>query len=233
MDGEELQNKSQSTRRQKIDWWVRQGILLTVAVMFLGIGTYGFVRRWRATHQTHTPESVSRVLSETVTVSTDEPDETPIREDNYEVAADMPRRIVMPSIDTAGYIQRVGVDQHQAIAVPNNVHLGGWFTGSVKPGETGLSIIDGHVQGNYAPGIFKQLEKIRTQDEFEVEFGDRSNKKFVVRSVRTVSAEEANTVLFEKDPAIERQLTLITCGGAFNKETQSYESRVIVVAAAL
>lgn len=56
-----------------------------------------------------------------------------------------PKRIVISKIGVDSLVQNVGVDQNQQIAVPNNIHIAGWFIDSVRPGESGLSIIDGHV----------------------------------------------------------------------------------------
>ena len=166
------------------------------------------------------------------TTSTDAPSEQPVPDD-YSVPADKPLSIELPTIKAKGFIQQVGVDKNNQMVVPSNVHMGGWYTGSVLPGEEGLSIIDGHVNGLYAKGIFANLGKLKSGDAFTVTFGDKSVKNFKVKALKTVSTEEANTVLYERDSSAAKQLNLITCGGKYNKISKTYDARVIVVAEGL
>jgi len=165
------------------------------------------------------------------TVSTDSPSEQPVP-DNYSVPADKPLSIQLPTIKTEGFIQQVGVGKENQMVVPGNVHMAGWYTKGALPGDAGLSIIDGHVHGLYAKGIFYNLAKIKVGDAFTVTFGDKSVRKFKVKQVQTVSTKEADTALFVRDKTIPRQLNLITCTGKFDKDSKTYDSRVIVVAEA-
>src|SRR5688572_10692007 len=70
-----------------------------------------------------------------VTYSTLTPDEQKIDESKYswQGAVDEPKYISLPSIGASGFIQNVGVDQNQQIAVTTNIYLSGWFTESAKP----------------------------------------------------------------------------------------------------
>ncbi|HJQ08213.1 MAG TPA: class F sortase [Candidatus Saccharimonadales bacterium] len=170
-----------------------------------------------------------------VTHSADRPSETkpdPATQ-QWRGTATQPKYISLPSIQAEGFLQWVGVDQHKTIAVPSNIHMAGWYVDSRSPGERGLSIIDGHVDGRTEGGIFKDLAKLRPQDRFSITFGDDSEKTFVVRKVHRKPAAEAAVVLFSQDPAITAQLNLITCGGRFDRKTGVYEERIIVVASRL
>lgn len=164
-----------------------------------------------------------------VTRSSDEPSETKPNPDTYQWkgAKNDPKFIEIPGV-AEGFIQRVGVDQHKAVAVPSNIHMAGWFVDSVRPGDKGLSIIDGHVDGRTQPGIFTDLAKAKPGTEFTVTFGDDSVKKFRIAAVKTVATDKAENELFSQDPTILRQLNLITCGGTFDKAKRSYDERVIV-----
>jgi sortase A len=185
----------------------------------------GFWQRYRATHR-----DIPVISTQTITDSSDTPDESPVSSDRvYEVAEDQPRRIVLPSIGAEGFVQRVGVDQHGAIAVPGNVHMAGWFVGNDTPGSKGLGIIDGHVQGRYQTGVFKKLGQLKPGDNFELEYGDKSRKQFSVVSVTSYPVESVNEPLFKKLPSIEAQLNLITCGGIYDKRSGQYQERVLVV----
>lgn len=203
--------------------------LVVVGGSLLTYGGLGFWREYRATHNPRLPESGS-----TVTHSVSEPDETPIKsESDYQVPANQPRSIELPTIGARGYIQKVGLDQNGAVAVPGNVNLAGWFVGEATPGKPGLSIIDGHVQGKYSPGIFKNLGKLKPGDIFIVEFGDRSTKRFEVIRVESHAVADAAQHLFKKQETIESQLNLITCSGAYNNASHQYDKRLLVVGKAL
>lgn len=165
-----------------------------------------------------------------ITHSTDTPDETKPAENSYEWRGgpDDPKYIKLPTINAEGFIQNVGVDQNKQVAVPNNIHMAGWFKDSVKPGQKGLSIVDGHLNGRSNDGIFVNLEDIKKDDVYTVEFGNGSTKKFKVAEVVTVDTKEAASVLFSQNPKVTNQLNLITCGGNFDPKARLYDKRVVV-----
>jgi LPXTG-site transpeptidase (sortase) family protein len=199
-----------------------------VAMGLFAVGAKGIIDRRKAV----TKVSQSPILDQVVTEDTDSPDETkPMTA--YEVPADQPRRIIIATIGAEGYIQKVGTTKDNAMAVPNNINFAGWYTASVKPGSTGLSIIDGHVSGKYNDSIFKNLSKLKIGDMFEVEYGDLSLKKFEVVETKTLPEEQVSMYLFAKNDKIEKQLNLITCAGKFDKKSQTFQDRVVVVAKTL
>ena len=174
-------------------------------------------------------QAIYRIPNDTVTVSDDKPDERPVSPDaEYNVPADHPRRIIMDRLEINGFVQPVGVDQHGAIAVSSNIHIAGWFVDRAAPGESGLSIIDGHVRGWTSSGVFERLNEMVPGDRFQVEMGDLSIREFEVMESRTVSAPDADTALFER--SVEGQLNLITCTGPYNEKIDGYEQRQIIYA---
>lgn len=167
-----------------------------------------------------------------ITYSTDRPDESKQNADAYawRGADDEPKRIIIPQIQVHAYVQKAGVDQNKQIAVPNNIHLAGWFVDSQKPGQNGLSIIAGHVTGRTTDGVFKQLSNLTDGDEFSVELGNGTVLHYRVKKTQTLKATESASVLFSQGPKVRSQLNLITCGGNFDEGQQQYENRVIVSA---
>ena len=180
--------------------------------------------RWRG-RQTATP------AVPVVTYSTEHPVETPPQASyTWPGAPEDPKYLSIASVNIAGYLQHVGVDQNRQVAVPNNVHLAGWFVQSVRPGERGLSIIDGHVDGRRQEGIFKRLNKVKIGDRIDIELGSGQKRAFRTVSVTTVPEKDAATLLFSQDPKVASQLNLITCTGPFDHAAQHYNDRVIVAA---
>ncbi|RTK93827.1 class F sortase, partial [Candidatus Saccharibacteria bacterium] len=174
-------------------------VALIVGVVLIGIGVNA-VRKWYKIQHAGVPAGHT-----VATVSTDEPSEQ-LPPKNYSVPADKPLSIQLPTIKTKGFIQQVGVDKDNKMVVPSNVNMAGWYTKGALPGNAGLSIIDGHVHGLYAKGIFYNLAKIKAGDAFTVTFGDKSVRKFKVKQVQTVSTKEADTALYVRDKTISKQL---------------------------
>jgi hypothetical protein len=197
---------------------------LAVGLGLICFGAYSF---WNRHQTTHGPVTV--VAKNIITSSSATPAEGPVACSEYKTAPNQPRAVSLPSISATACLQELGIDQkHDAIAVPNNVNLAGWYIYSAVPGDEGVSIIDGHVSGRYAPGIFKNLAKVHMGDTVNIEFGDMSKRSFEVVSVDNYSVDQALSEQYKKLNGVDRQLTLITCGGNFDKSEQEYEERTIV-----
>jgi LPXTG-site transpeptidase (sortase) family protein len=206
--------------------WVRGHRLLSAAVVVVvlaaGLVTLLLMR----------PDQPPKKSSSVVSYSTDRPSEAPVTPSTYHSTAGPtePKYIRLPTIGAEGFVQKMGIDQHGAVAAPNNVNLAGWYVDSLSPGEEGLSIIDGHVDGLKGPGIFLKLSKLAPGDSLTVELGNGTLRTFVVKKVSSVSDAQAAKTVFARDYALKRQLNLITCGGSFNRQAHKYTQRVIVVA---
>lgn len=164
-----------------------------------------------------------------VAISSDHPSEAPITKQSYHSTATgtEPKYLEFPSIKTAGYVQKVGIDQRRQVAVPTNIHLAGWFTQSAPPGDPGLSVIDGHLDGYHQPGIFAHLSSLKPGDHFSLELGNGSIIKYKILTVQSLPLTQAAGALFSQTPGVSRQLNLVTCGGSF-KTSSGYDQRVIV-----
>mgnify|MGYP001345886923 CR=1 FL=1 len=170
-----------------------------------------------------------------VTYSTDKPDESKIDKNTYKwtgAAAD-PKYIDIPAIGVGGFIQAVGVDQDNRVAVPTNINLTGWFVDTVRPGDIGLSVIDGHVDGLTTDGIFSRLKELKKDQIVSIEFGSGQKKSFKVIEVQTLDTKGSEAVLFSQKAGVSRQVNLVTCGGTFDETAKSYDKRVIVSAEAM
>jgi len=182
----------------------------------------------------HVPPSPATAAKDVVTKTLAKPSSVQPAASTYTSTAgpNEPSYISLPTVGAQGYIQKVGVDQYGQMAAPTNVHLAGWYVNSLLPGQAGLSIIDGHVDGYYHnQGIFGSLAKLKAGDVFTITFGNGSSKSFAVKSLQLVAAAEVPSVLFAHDPAIASQLNLITCGGDYDGVSHTYDKRTIVISA--
>lgn len=207
----------------------RHMLLVSLAagvVFFVGAGIY-------ITHRPQ-PATVRSRISAHSAVTQETAVETPVPVSyQWQGAPDDPKYVRLPSISVEGYIQRVNITAAQQIAAPGNVHMAGWYSGSKKPGQPGLSIMDGHVDGLSQPGIFKRLDKLAAGDIFTVETGGGAILRYRVIGVATIALSDALNQLFSQDSHTASQLNIITCGGDFNTKTHQYEKRIIVSAALL
>ena len=205
-------------------------ITLLFATGLICFGAWGAWQWWQATHNPN-----PTILNRTITHSTNEPDETkPHCDDSYQVPANQPRKIEIPNLKKSGCIQRVGIDQNKAMAVPTNIHVAGWYVNSAVPGEQGVSVIDGHVSGRYEQNaIFANIKDLQKGDVIKVQLGNKSWREFSVVSVDSYSVEQTAKEQMKQLDGVERQLTLITCGGNFDTNSQQYDERVVVRAEAL
>lgn len=204
-----------------------RSIAIVVLVVVLAGGA------WLTNH--HRQRDIDAKKRAIITYSPNTPDETKPDKATYKWYGQPtdPKYITLPSIKAEGFLQKVGVDQNKQVATPGNIFMAGWFVDTVRPGQKGLSVIDGHVNGIKNAGIFKNIAKLEKGDNYSIEFGDGSKQSFAVTEVKDVPVADAASVLFSQDPAVTNQLNLITCSGKFNQKTRQYENRVIVISKAI
>lgn len=202
----------------------------TAGLCLIAYGAWGAWQRYQATHKADPSLS-----TDVVTHSTATPDETkPTKAcQEYKVAPNLPRRIQIASIGVDACIERVGIDQHGAVAVPTNIHVAGYFIDSPPPGASGISIIDGHVLGRYDDAVFKDLDQLPENAEIRIQRGDYSWLTFTVADVReypeSETMEHATDALdFSDSDPVKNQLSLITCAGTYDRSSNSYDKRIVV-----
>lgn len=214
--------------------WVRthkkRALLLSVvALVAISGGIYSLIRYAGTDNRQDTGRK-----AEVITTTTDNPSESKPAASAYAWRGDKadPKKIIIPAAGVDAFIQNMGVDQHKEVAAPSNIHLAGWFVNSVRPGQRGLSIIDGHVNGRTDKNaVFANLAKLRQGDTFSVVKGDDSVLEYTVMSTQTIELAKVPDVLYSQDPKVSSQLNLITCGGTFDRGTREYASRTVVTAA--
>ncbi|MEU8793838.1 class F sortase [Streptomyces sp. NPDC048643] len=143
----------------------------------------------------------------------------------------VPVGLRIPAIGVDTPVMRLGLASDGSVQVPPVVahDRAGWYRHSPTPGQTGPSVILGHVTvGAYGDGVFRRLARLRRDDRIEVRLENGTSAVFAVTSVRTVAKAEfpSDTVYGDVD---RPELRLITCGGA--RTGDGYADNVIVFAA--
>ncbi|MFJ3662630.1 class F sortase [Streptomyces sp. NPDC090119] len=143
----------------------------------------------------------------------------------------VPVRLRIAGIGVDTPVMRLGLAPDGTVQVPPiTAHdQAGWYQNSPTPGQTGPSVILGHVTvGAYGDGVFRRLDRLRRGDEVTVRLENGTSADFTVTSVRTVAKAEFPTEAVYGD--VDRpELRLITCGGP--RTGDGYRDNVIVFAA--
>ena len=95
------------------------------------------------------------------------------------------------------------------------------------PGNPGDAVIDGHLDWyDTSQAVFYNLKQVRVGDTLDVQRLDGITKHFRVTGVSLVSYNASVPGLFANSgPA---RLSLITCGGTWDRKLGQYLQRVIV-----
>lgn len=146
-------------------------------------------------------------------------------------AATTPVGLAIPSLSIKAPIVAVGVDATGEMAIPESISTVGWYKWGPGPGAAqGSIVMSGHVDSaRDGLGAFFQLRTISTGATVSVTLGGGA-----VRTYRVIAREEFPKTnvplakLFARDGP--ERLTLITCGGSFNRQAGSYYDNIVVTA---
>lgn len=150
---------------------------------------------------------------------------------NYRVSPTLPQTLTIKKIGIAARILQVGIDKDGRMDVPKTAYDVAWYNGSSRPGEAGAMVIDGHVQGVGGGAIFTNLKKLVAGDEIKVTRGDGKVYLYSVTKAETIPVGEVdmNKLLVSADTNMPG-LNLITCGGSYDTQSNTFNSRTIVYA---
>ena len=147
-----------------------------------------------------------------------------------------PTRIGIPSIGVDASIVVMGLDAENYPEVPNAGDEVAWYTFSATPGRGSNAVFSGHVDwfywGNPAEGVFYHLRELEIGDQITLDLEDGSQLRYRVTGNVATAYDDPN-VVDVMDPTSKDVLTLITCGGTWQKDYSNpiggnYSHRVIV-----
>jgi LPXTG-site transpeptidase (sortase) family protein len=112
---------------------------------------------------------------------------------------------------------------------PDDTNLVGWHAEGAAPGETGTSIIAGHVDTATSPAVFAELSELKKGDVFHVVRADRTRLTFVVDGSETFEKDDFPDERVYGD-ARRPEVRLITCAGAYDRTVKDYTENLVVFA---
>ena len=144
-----------------------------------------------------------------------------------------PIEIRIPSIGVTSEVTVAGLTTDGALEVPQpgpDYDKAAWYEGSPTPGQTGPSVIEGHVDSaKNGPSVFYDLGKVAKGDTVEITREDRSVVTFVVDDVKAFPKHDFPTLTVYGNTN-RPELRLITCGGEFDSKRGHYVNNTVVFA---
>jgi hypothetical protein len=147
-----------------------------------------------------------------------------------------PARIRITDLGIDQPVDALGLDSVGALDLPANPEVASWYrygpspTTEAGPGTSGATVIAAHVDSlRYGLGPFAALAEAAVGTEVVVTGEDGSETTYRVDTVTSSEkmAVDWNSVFDRSGPP---RLTLVTCGGAFDTTSLTYDSNVIVSA---
>ncbi len=139
-----------------------------------------------------------------------------------------PTRLVIPSVHLDAPV--VGVDVvGGALAVPDDVHTLGWWSGGPSPGAvSGTSVLDGHVDSaRQGLGALAVVGHLNLGDIMIVD-SEQGEHRYVIVAQRTYHKDALPSDIFATTG--HSRLALITCGGPFNSAARQYDDNIVTYA---
>lgn len=139
----------------------------------------------------------------------------------------LPKRLAIQFIDVATTVGVVGLQANRQVQVPSSIHSVSWYRYGPTPGEIGSAVILGHVDSHTGPGVFFALKTLKANVLITVTLADGIVARFaVVKVVQYSKSNFPDRLVYGSHG--QRLLNLVTCGGAFDRQTGHYESNVVV-----
>jgi Sortase domain len=144
-----------------------------------------------------------------------------------------PVELTVPGGGDAVPLTAIGVLSSGDLALPDRPSVLGWYAGGAVPGDpAGTAVVAGHVDSaQYGIGPLHRLAVLALGDRLTVTDAAGDLHVYAVISRTTYRKRDLPRDVFRTDGP--PQLALVTCGGAFDRSTGSYEDNVVVLASAV
>lgn len=144
-------------------------------------------------------------------------------------ATPTPSRVTLPSLDASLPVRPVGVDRRDAMEIPEDPDIAGWYQfGPAPTAANGASVIAAHTDTEGEVGPLSRLAELERGDHIRVAVGDELLVYTVTRVDHHAKKALDLDALFDRSGP--SRLHLVSCGGEWDPTTRSYEDNVIAVA---
>ena len=146
-------------------------------------------------------------------------------------AATVALRVPSIGLDTQE-LAELGQTPDRRLEVPDDATTVGHYSDGASAGERGPAIYSSHVVYRGVEGGFAHLAEVRAGDQVLVQRADQVTVVYRVDRVDQVDKDSFPTEAVY-GPTAGPQLRLITCGGDFDTDADSYTDNVVVYGTAL
>ena len=133
----------------------------------------------------------------------------------------------IPALGVSVAVGALGLNLDGTVQVPTTSQQTGWFRLGPTPGQLGSAVILGHVDSYQGPGVFFNLRTLAAGDQVDVQLADGTTAQFTVNTVGSYSKRQFPSQRVYGSHG-SSALQLVTCGGAFDHQTGSYLSNIVV-----
>ena len=153
---------------------------------------------------------------------------TPARaQEDVPLLGSVPVRLDIPSIGAHAPVVPLGEEDDGTMAAPDDPDTVGWYQLGVGVGTPGNALLDGHVDWGGRLRVFGLLRQLQPGDTFQITDASGNVLSYSVSWTRLYEADNAPLdEIFQQTP--DEEVTLITCGGAFDPAAHMYVSRWVV-----
>ena len=140
-----------------------------------------------------------------------------------------PVAIFIPEADVEAPVEMTVISSGR-MKNPTGPFVVGWYRESARLAEAGNIVMSGHLDYWGVPrAVFFHLGSLGEGDEVRVLGEDGREFLYEIEWVRKISiADDGHDALLEViEETDEERLTLITCGGDFDRVTLEYQSRTV------
>ena len=138
-------------------------------------------------------------------------------------------KLSIPSAHITASVQEVGITKKGNIGTPSNFTDVAWYDKSPLPGNTGTSIIDGHVDNGLAfPAVFWNLKDVKKGDSVYITEKGKGKIHFVVTDIATYDFNAPTDAILA--PSKTSTVKLITCAGVYVAALKTHDKRLVVTA---
>jgi len=142
------------------------------------------------------------------------------------IAPSPPISLTIPSLGVSSSIGELGLDADRQLEVPADPEEAGWYRKSAAPGAAGSAVIAGHVTWDEEPAAFFDLGALRPGQRVHVHRLDGQTAIFAITRIAQYDKDEFPTDRVY-GPSDRAELRLITCGGRYDADTDTYDSNVV------
>ena len=142
--------------------------------------------------------------------------------------------IAIPDIGVDASVVPVWADTNCGMGVPDRPDVVGWYAPGPLPGARGNALLDGHVDwtnretGIPFTGVFWELGALRPGAQVIISDGVNEYTYLVTEKRRYYWDDPQGASVLRA--TAQARITMITCGGIFDRATHNYSMRQIVIA---